>query len=191
MTEEKKVEYKKGDKVRIISNPPSVCYGYNQVGDILTVESHRGGLLECDGFTKNDFGDTTGWIDIDKIELVKEENMGNFSKKDLKLGMRVVYRNGDIRVIGPKGRLHDESHDRTTSLSNFSEDLMYSNGPSPLDIMEVYDAPVRLDNFFDFSVKGYLLFKRVEETPAQKELRDIEEQLKALQDKAAELRKTI
>ena len=60
------------------------------------------------------------------------------NKKDLKTGMVVEYRNGELRlVVG--GALVDEDGYEANDLRNYHNNLKYSENPNGLDIIAVYN----------------------------------------------------
>lgn len=104
-----------------------------------------------------------------QFELVTEEP-AQFTKDMLKTGMRVKYRNGEIRII-----LLGTDNDGDVLINNehwywlreFDNDLIYTSSfstfnPSSFDIIEVYEQPFVPTEILDPSKCGELIWKRKE-----------------------------
>jgi hypothetical protein len=127
----------------------------------------------------------------------KEKQMQNkeFTKVDLKTGMRVVYRNSkvgiilkDIGVIALGGG----GFSRITEYnSNFiwGENCNVDN--SDWDIIKVYGGFTEDSKVLNHSYLGRILWERKEQSPAQKELEALKQKSKELNDQIAKLEKTI
>ncbi len=177
-------DVKIGMKVKIVKNPPCLRYGHGEVGGILTVVEILKGpedTLMVEGFTKSRNGSSSGGISPRYLEPVLEP----FTKSDLKTGMRLVYRNGARIVVAGDSTFYTPLN-RSFFVRSFTEDLKRDpvNGPSQYDIMEVYAAPEKFEDLFNFEVRGELLFKR-EEAPVKTEKQKQAEELMA---KAEELK---
>tara|TARA_R110000772_G_scaffold109646_2_gene212932 strand:+ start:169 stop:729 length:561 start_codon:yes stop_codon:yes gene_type:complete len=105
-----------------------------------------------------------------------------FTKSDLKTGMFVKYRNGDIRLVLE----NFITGDGWLALDEIRDDLSESNsGANRLDIMSVYviQHGTAIGEYF----KGNNLTKiweRTEQTPAQKEMEELKLQISKLQEQA-------
>lgn len=168
-------DVKTGMKVKIVKNPPCLRYGHGEVGRILTVVEilkWPEDTLMAEGFTKSPNGSSLGGISLRYLEPVLE----SFTKADLKTGMRVVYRNGNPRVVGGHSCLYAEDGDHSFSLRAYTEDLKKEVGNPAYDIMEAYAAPEKCKDFFNLDVRGELLFKREEKTEKQKQAEKLMEQ---------------
>jgi hypothetical protein len=104
-----------------------------------------------------------------------------FTKSDLKTGMFVKYRNGGIRLV-----LADfVTGTYWRSLNNVAENLKSVDCQRDLDIMSVYEAlrPTNIESYLN-GEDLKLIWERTEQTPAQKELALLQEQITALQEQA-------
>jgi hypothetical protein len=104
-----------------------------------------------------------------------------FTKSDLKTGMFVKNRNGDYKII--IGELLS-GLDSSTLFANFREDLVNINN-NGYDIVAVYEVETLRH------VKAYfkgesltLIWERTEQTPAQKEMEELQAQISKLQEQA-------
>lgn len=169
----KEEDVKIGMKVKIVSNPPQGYYGHGQVGDVLTITTLPSHIAYCGATGFIGEGGACGHIHHKHIEPVVE----SFTKSDLKTGMRVVYRDGNKRVIVQKVTFAAPSM-HGSPLYHFRDDMLYGGNISihPLDIMEVYAAPEKCEDFFNLDVRGELLFKREEKTEKQIQAEKLMEQ---------------
>lgn len=121
----------------------------------------------------------------DYFELV-EPAKKQFTKSDLKDGMRVVYRNGRIRyVLGSTLLIFDGSkfssrgtYQRAGYVASYDNDMKNSMH-SELDIMQVVDRD------------GTVLYNRVEKSPTEIELEKLQEQYKQLGEQINKLKNTL
>lgn len=97
-----------------------------------------------------------------KFELVEENEMKQFTKADLRTGMRVETRDGDVYIV----LLDTEEGSRIVCnegwnvLDSYENALIVKRGPR-LDIMKVYSMDLN-HNLLDFNCKGSLLWQRTE-----------------------------
>lgn len=177
-------DVKIGMKVKIVKNPPCLRYGHGEVGGILTAVKllkwpDDQFTLMAEGFTKSPDGSSSGGISLRYLEPVLEP----FTKADLKTGMRVVYRNGRTLVVAG-GATFSTPLGRSFFVSSFTDELRREKdgGLPEYDIMEVYAAPEKCEDFFNLDVLGELLFKREEKTEKQQQTEELmakAEELKA------------
>jgi hypothetical protein len=104
-----------------------------------------------------------------------------FTKSDLKTGMVVRYRDGEYRLFIDKVLMGIGGFN---ILSLYNDNLLGSNA-SNVDIVAVYSMcnarPI------DIYLKGEeltLIWERTEQTPAQKEMEELQAQIKKLQEQA-------
>lgn len=174
-------DVKIGMKVKIVSNPHYGKYGHNQVGNILTITTLPDTLGWCGAAVSLKRGSSGELGDINCMYIEPH----TFTKADLKTGMRLVYRNGARIVVAGDSTFYTPLN-RSFFVRSFTEDLKRDtvNGPSQYDVMEVYAAPEKFEDLFNFEVRGELLFKR-EEAPVKTEKQKQAEELMA---KAEELK---
>lgn len=135
---------------------------------IITLQSHPSyeyavfeGYSYCEGTI------TTGaaWRKLIPTEETKRKYMKTFTKSDLKDGMKVTYRNGDVRTVLGNNLLYFSQQEfcgnggwkQATYLSTFNEDL-YHRDYKKQDIMKIEDRD------------GTILFERVEKKTVTLEL---------------------
>lgn len=161
-----------GDKVKRI--------GYSiedvEVGGLYTIRHVRpSGFLHLRGL--KDLGYNPA-----QFELVEPANK-QFTKADLKDGMRVIYRCGDVRIF-VDGELHKSDPYKCSLIwcvnidRSFNEELCFVNGSS-CDIMQVIDRD------------GTVLYNRVEKSQSEIELEKLQEQHKLLGDQINKLKNTL
>ena len=89
-----------------------------------------------------------------------------FTKDDLKPGMLVEYRDGDLRLVMPsKEGLFIITNDSYNDLKYYDDDLLESEGESDLDIVKVYDVANNQSPNLDSLLSTYnreLLWEREE-----------------------------
>lgn len=174
-------KFKVGDKVKRVS-PDNDHKFWNDPDDGM----FHGNVYEVCGFGDGKYLTLVGCkchYNSDLFELVQPKQ---FTKSDLKDGMKVVYRNGEVRYVLGNWLLErtktgsylggNELDNYTYSLS--ANDRFYEN----LDIMEVYERD------------GTLLWKREEapvKTQAQIEYEELQKTIKELQAKADSLGKLL
>jgi hypothetical protein len=105
-----------------------------------------------------------------------------FTKSDLKTGMFVKYRNGEYRVV-LSGSLIGSGY---AYLGQFSNNLKaIDRGDDELDILSVYsleNARTMKSHLIGEGLK--LIWERTEQTPAQKEMEELQSQISKLQEQA-------
>jgi hypothetical protein len=105
-----------------------------------------------------------------------------FTKSDLKTGMFVKYRNGEYRMV--LGNII--TGDGWMSLNELRDDLSEDNtSMGRLDVMSVYVTKSNRaigEYFKGDSLK--LIWERTEQTPAQKEMEELQAQITKLQEQA-------
>lgn len=160
-------DVKIGMRVKITKDIQRCYYGHGEVGTILTITGSGIGdsIFLATGFKNHPV--QIGGIECDCFEPVP------FEKSDLKTGMRVVYREAGVRVIAGQ-ETRDEDGSLGFSLRSFTDNLLF-NEPvgAHRDIMEVYAAPEKCEDFFNLDVRGELLFKREEKTEKQKQAEEL------------------
>lgn len=104
-----------------------------------------------------DFMPDVSWK-ASRFELVPTTD---FNKSLLKVGVRVVLRDGQ-RLVTCLTRITDPKGVKVLTLEHLDKSgLWYA---TDYDIMEVWEGPELVADFFDMDKKGALLFKRVEKT---------------------------
>lgn len=154
-------DVKIGMRVRITGKIAAGFYGNCEIGTVLTIvdgEFASTGNFLAKGF-KN-YPSDEGWINCRNFEPYI------FTKSDLKTGMRVVYRNGKTRVFGVN-QFYNDAGGHGFYLSAYEDALIRKSGFLDCDIMKVYAAPEKCEDFFNLDVRGELLFKREEKTEKQ------------------------
>lgn len=121
------MKFKLGDKVRIVKNDSNADIG---IGDVYTI-------TECCStprrypYKLNKYCNLL-WSD-DELELVEDEKV--FTKKDLKDGMVVEYRNGKRRIVLGDNLLGE---DGCGDLKHYNKDLTLDGYENTLTIDKVY-----------------------------------------------------
>ena len=127
------------------------------------------------------------------VKVEEKEMQKNFTKADLKTGMRVVHANGEtyivIREEGGDGVFVSRSGFNPLSL--FKDNLEADSISSDWDVVEVYARPEYYFNFLYPEGKGILLWKRETTSPVQKELDVLKQKSKELQEQIATLEATM
>jgi hypothetical protein len=128
------------------------------------------------------------WQGTDNPTIVKYTEMMQllgktmqFTKSDLKTGMFVKNRNGDYKIV--IGEILSGFY-ASTLFANFSENLINKDNKG-YDIVAVYE--VETVRHFSTYLKGeYLtpIWERTEQTPAQKEMEELQSQISKLQEQA-------
>jgi hypothetical protein len=139
------------------------------------------------GFSGTDAGFWNGRVGFDTILTYAEmmQLLGKtmeFTKSDLKTGMFVKYRNGEYRMV--LGNII--TGDGWMSLNELRDDLSEDNtSMGRLDVMSVYVTKSNRaigEYFKGDSLK--LIWERTEQTPAQKEMEELQAQITKLQEQA-------
>ena len=150
-------------------------------------EENRDGLFtnnkgQMDHCKPEDFTNST-------FEEVKE-----FTKADLKPCMVVILRSGDIcRIEQLRNKLVicNSRNENSWNALRYDENLLYTgvNG-SGWDIMEVYGfGDVGSVNYLFKVGRRELLYKRIEKSPAQIKLEELESKQREIADEIAKIRK--
>lgn len=167
-------DIKPGMKARIVKNPGPGLDGHGRVGQIVTVL-----YVGSTHVYYKEFG---------KPGHIHHQFLGpaEFTKSDLRTGMRVQYRCGWVRVVVGE-KLYDDG-EQVAALSPYKDSFAHLVD-SGMDIVKVWAAPASCEDFFNLDVKGYLMFEREEKS--EKDLKkeelsakmdDIKKQLSALQE---------
>lgn len=155
-------QFKVGDTVVFNGNGSH----YLSKGFLYVVSGAAGCYISVVGFDS--------WYNASSFTLNKSET---FTKDQLKVGMRVVIRDGRTLAVSPETTIGKEGS-AITSLRNYTRDLK-STSEEGYDVMEVWEGPELAADFFDMDKKGALLFKRVEKTAEdlkkEAQLKDIAE----------------
>jgi hypothetical protein len=116
------------------------------------------------------------------IKRKEEAKMPHFTKDMLKTGMRLVTREGEVRVFFKNmWILHQQKEDgvitnkngQYTSISYYEDSLKHSHNDR-YDIVEIYSGAEsdKLELMMDFDFKGSLLWKREEKSKAEIKLEE-------------------
>ena len=162
-------DVKVGQKLKIAREPRQNHYGHGKVG--LTFVEVTNTLIYSPDLSE----------DYPTFACISPEfaEPADFTKADLKTGMRVQYRNGDMRVVvdgdlwsSEVGKGYKYAH-----ALGFYDEALIDPGDDQ-SIVKVWAAPDKCEDFFNLEVKGVLLFERFE--PPAKTQQEIEyEQLMA------------
>jgi hypothetical protein len=169
-----------GDTVRIaetskyykhgVNNP--TCEGVYNKDDGCSSLSHR--VDWANGMSE--------WYNLHDLTLIKKGKTMQFTKSDLKTGMFVKYRKGSYRMV--LGNII--TGDGWMSLNELRDDLSEDNtSMGRLDVMSVYVTKSNRaigEYFKGDSLK--LIWERTEQTPAQKEMEELQAQITKLQEQA-------
>lgn len=175
MTEAK---FKIGDKVRCIKPADDLVYG-KEYNVTFVNDNEARTLISVEGT-----GYTGGYYEH-RFELV-EAAPEPFTKDSLKTGMRVVLRDGRTFIVmkDVDGVGYIVSESCHNPLDYYTEGLEEKYGSTRLDIVEVYSFSSQ-SGLLNLREKGTLLWKR--ETPEQKRVKEINEEIKALEKERAGL----
>lgn len=126
------------------------------------------------------------WYNASSFTLHKSET---FTKDLLKPGVRVVLRDGQ-RLVTCLTHIADPRGGKVLTLEHLHRSGIVSYATA-YDIMEVWEGPELVADFFDMDKKGALLFKRVEKTAEdlkkEAQLKDIAELEARLADLKAKI----
>lgn len=178
------MQFKIGDKVKRIG--PTY---YDAVeGREYMISNINGRLIQILG--------SNMYYDFLHFELVEENKMQKqFTKNDLKTGMRVVHRNERVGIVLKDGGIIYYPACSTETLSFFTnisslEDGLSSRLFEAWDIIEVYSG--YLDGWImNIKELGDLLWKREEKSPEQIEAEKIAKEIESLKLRLEELSKKI
>lgn len=173
------MSFKIGDKVRFLTKAGwgdhiDLNSVYEVVDNVYPSVKHGKVDIACVTMFARDF------------ELVEEEKK-MFTKSDLKTGMRVVHRNGEVGIVVKDLDVIIFKSGRN-SLQNYTEDLLNSVHHA-YDISEVHLTSIGY--FLDLEVLGDLLWKREEKSPEQIEAEAISKEISVLQSRLDELSKKL
>jgi hypothetical protein len=176
-----KLEIEIGDTVRIAktSGYYNSCFKNNPMCEGVVVEDC--GPLDVDW----DNGRSNTYQSYDLI-LIKKGKTMQFTKSDLKTGMFVRLRRGEYRIV-----LGDYALDNVSRvcLLNIKDSLISKCDVfDGIDIMSVYriGTPTSLADHLE-GENLELIWERIEQTEAQKEMEVLQEQAKALQEQITKL----
>lgn len=178
-------KFKAGDKVRVVSGTGRLWYS-DRIGQEFTVETCMERLYG-DYYTTVENG---GGIYERDLELAAPS-----PKAMLKNGMRVKLRNGNmytvidgalIRPVDTKLKLS------WISINELGEDLLIDGTNDPaLAVMEVYEKPKLVVEYFEYYVPTEVIWKRVEKSEAELRLEQMQAKAAELQNEMAKLQKDI
>ena len=170
---------------RISTNPDSSCFGHGMVGYIFQGEHilfyADGGGEIANVRTRDPIltrGTGSSFASFSPHNVTEITDLRDI----LEVGMRVVYRNGESRIVGAERSLIRGNGIIGQSITNYDGQLL-DNTASPLDIMSVYEAPKDCKNFFNTAAKGMLVWQRqpeVEKSKAEIELEVLQGQAEAI-----------
>ena len=177
-------KFKAGDKVRVVSG--TRAWYSDRIGQEFTVETCMERLYG-DYYTAVGIGG--GFYEGD-LEFVAPS-----PKAMLKNGMRVKLRNGNmytvidgalIRPVDTKLKLS------WISINELGEDLLIDGTNDPaLAVMEVYEKPKMVVEYFEYYVPTEVIWKRVEKSDAELRLEQMQAKAAELQNEMAKLQKDI
>jgi hypothetical protein len=105
-----------------------------------------------------------------------------FTKSDLKTGMFVKQRNGDFKIVLDNATF---SYDYFLELSSYGEKLTNRNNQKEFDITAVYKTNKSTSLTKYLEGQGLtIIWERTEQTPAQKEMEELQSQISKLQEQA-------
>lgn len=121
--------------------------------------------------------------DLEEFKKKQEEKTKKvFTKSQLKTGMKVTYRDGDVRTVSLNteegDKLSNEKGTFKADLDKYTEDLLHPTLRG-MGIMRVV------------SYDGAVLWERKEKTSEELKLEEIQETIKKLQSQADQLQQTI
>jgi len=175
---------KVGEKVKITNTV--MCSGKYKIGDVLTVT-----VTEHDG-VRADNSIPLFHSEYVVLEPIEESNQ-EFTLADLKPGIHVVKLRENVNGFGilMAGRILFEN--KYGELENFNNDLTskYSNKNDIVEVFEIKNNFYLPSNILDILNKKYLdsIWKRIEKTPTQLKLEELETKQRAIADEIAEIRK--
>lgn len=175
--------FKTGDTVKCIDNKAVLYRDRTLVrGKLYTVLDVRSSGIGK-GELHLDFMPDVSWK-TSRFELVPTTD---FNKSLLKVGMRVVLRDGQ-RLVTCLTHITDPKGVKVLTLEHLDKSGIVCYA-TDYDIMEVWEGPELVVDFFDMDKKGALLFKRVEKTAEdlKKEAQLKEAQLKDIAELEARL----
>jgi hypothetical protein len=127
----------------------------------------------------------SSWRRRNTLKLIKKgkKDMKEFTKSDLKTGMFVKQRDGMFMLVLEKAAVGNTCY---TNLADLKENLL--SGYTHLDIVAVYEASYGgIVNDYMRGEALKLIWERIEQTPAQKEMEILQAQVKAVQEQITKL----
>lgn len=167
-------EFKIGDKVIATKQG-----GWYEIGEVFTLTKPY-----------KDYG----WHTEEKGEghFIHSANMELYKpspKSMLQNGRRVKYRNGQMFTV-MDGVLITPANSSLqlcwTDIEHPTDDLAYKNN-SEWDIMEIFEKPKMVVEYFEYHVPTKTLWKREEQTESEKQLKILQEQIQTLTEQAIKL----
>lgn len=110
-----------------------------------------------------------------------------FSKKDLRNGMKVVQRNGDVMIFIDDCLYERNQYER---IDNYQDNLLFDRyDETDYDIVKVFESEARTGSFLSFELKQHkLIWERVEKTEAQLKLEGLQKIIEDAQQKIEQLK---
>jgi len=128
-----------------------------------------------------------------KSEESMDKSINTFKKEDLKTGMRVTCRNGEVYVVllgSTDGDVLCEFDGGFNWLDDYDQDLiMKGEDLSEFDIIKIQEPVV--SNLAQRTSLGMIIWEREEISPLQKEFTELQSQIQALQEKADTIQQQI
>lgn len=124
------------------------------------------------------------------FELYEEKNVKEFTKDMLTTGMRVMHRNGKVGIV-----LKDIDtivyQDGFNCLNDYNTTLLHfiNRQSEKWDIIKVYDGFTQHSFVLNHEALGNIIWERVEETPQQAQIRELQDTIKKAQAQLDELQK--
>jgi len=142
---------------------------------IITIRNNRFVIID-------DEGESHSFIDIERFFKPKQ-----FTKSDLKTGMRVEYRNENVKFVNTDFNLVTDKNGAWSRLTEFNDDFT-SKYVYKRDIVKIYNIPESENEFINLNVKGTLLWERKEKDNSEllKQIEETEKQLLTLKNKLNE-----
>ena len=132
----------------------------------------------------DNIGNDHSFTDILKFFKLKPKQ---FTKSDLKTGMRVEYRNENVKFVNTDFNLVTDKNGAWSRLTEFNDDFT-SKYVYKRDIVKIYNIPESENEFINLNVKGTLLWERKEKDNSEllKQIEETEKQLLTLKNKLNE-----
>lgn len=186
------MEFKVGDKVRILDGTKQE--GWMMSGSMKKTIGMVGKIIyidDCAPIYRVMFKDV--WWDYNEEDLEKDNDMEDLRElikpcyavriRDGRWLIAFTRKDGDINL----NRIQDISYG-VTKVSDFNENLLDSDSDSQFDIMEIRGfAEARQTNIANREV----IWERIEKSPTQIKLEELETEQRQIADKIAELRKEL
>ena len=135
------------------------------------------------------------WVRLSKYKSEESMNkfMNTFKKEDLKTGMRVTCRSGEVYVVclntseGDIFCMFDGGFNR---VSSYDDNWLLKTCNEKYDIVKI-ESPLHVADNMVKHPKLTLLWERKEISPLQKDFDDLQSQIQALQEKANTIQQQI